>query len=123
MIVLDGVVYQASADGSINVMADNETVPFATVTRFDNDVKVNNLSANNFDDLTAKLDKEIEKSGKNNMYVAKIKRVCPNITVRSVEKQEKPYKEFTEVSTVDQKVFNYTNQTGTLIQYISPNIE
>lgn len=120
MIVLDGVVYQARADGSINIMENNETVPFATVTHFNNDMNVNNIAANNFDELTGKLDKEIEKMGKNNMYVAKIKCVCPNITVRSVEKQEKPYKEFTEVAAVDQKVFNYTNQTGTLIAVYFP---
>ena len=37
MIVLDGVVYQAAADGSINVVPDNETIPFATITKFDED--------------------------------------------------------------------------------------
>ncbi len=30
MIVLDGVVYQAASDGSINVMSDDEKVPFGT---------------------------------------------------------------------------------------------
>lgn len=120
MIVLDGVVYQAKADGSVNVMNDYEKVPFATVTHFDNDATINDISAKNFDELTAKLDKEIEKLGKNNMYVVKIKCECSNITVRSVEKQEKPYKEFTEVAAVDQKVFNYTNQSGTLIAIYFP---
>ena len=37
MIILDGIVYQAAADGSINVMPDNETIPFATITNFDED--------------------------------------------------------------------------------------
>ncbi|AWX31875.1 acetolactate decarboxylase [Methanosphaera sp. BMS] len=120
MIVLDGNVYQARADGSVHVMPDNEKVPFATVTHFDNDANINNISAKNFDDLTGKLDNEIKKYGKNNMYVVKIKCNCSNITVRSVEKQEKPYKEFTEVAAVDQKVFNYTNQTGTLIAIYFP---
>ena len=54
------------------------------------------------------------------MYVAKIKGDFSNITVRSVEKQEKPYKEFTEVAKVDQKVFNYTNQSGTLVAVYFP---
>ena len=120
MIVLDGVVYQAAADGSINIMKDNETVPFTTVTPFDEDEKIPEISASSFDDLTSKLDKEIEKHGVNNMYVAKIKGDFSNITVRSVEKQEKPYKEFTEVAKVDQKVFNYTNQTGTIVAVYFP---
>lgn len=120
MIVLDGVVYQAAADGSINVMADNETIPFATITNFDEDAKITNITAKNFDDLTSQLDKEISKNSTNNMYVIKLKGDFSNITVRSVEKQEKPYKEFTDVAAVDQKVFNHTDQTGTLVAVYFP---
>ena len=120
MIVLDGVVYQAAADGSINIMKDNETVPFTTVTYFNEDEKIPEISASSFDDLTSQLDKEIEKHGVNNIYVAKIHGDFSNITVRSVEKQDKPYEEFTEVAKVDQKVFNYTNQSGTIIAVYFP---
>ena len=120
MIVLDGVVYQAAADGSINVMADNETIPFATITKFDEDGKIDNITAKDFNDLTSQLDKTIEKYGTNNMYVIKIKGDFSNITVRSVEKQEKPYKEFTDVAAVDQKVFNHTDQTGTVVAVYFP---
>ena len=120
MIILDGVVYQAAADGSINVMSDNETVPFATITSFDEDGNIANITAKNFDDLTGQLDKTIEKYGTNNMYVVKIKGDFSNITVRSVEKQEKPYKEFTQVAAVDQKVFNHTDQTGTVVAVYFP---
>ena len=120
MIILDGVVYQAAADGSINVMPDNETIPFATITSFDEDGKITNITAKNFDDLTSQLDKEISKYGTNNMYVIKIKGDFSNITVRSVEKQEKPYNEFTDVAAVDQKVFNHTDQTGTVVAVYFP---
>ena len=37
MIVLDGTVYQAVADGSIAIPSDEETVPFSNVTYFDVD--------------------------------------------------------------------------------------
>ncbi|MBE6500159.1 MAG: acetolactate decarboxylase [Methanobrevibacter thaueri] len=120
MIVLDGVVYQAAADGSINVMADNETIPFATITTFDEDGSIPEITAKDFDDLTGQLDKEIKKYGTNNMFVIKIKGDFSNITVRSVEKQEKPYKEFTDVAAVDQKVFNCTDQTGTVVAVYFP---
>ena len=73
MIVLDGVVYQAAADGSINVMKDDEKIPFATVTKFDEDGNITNITASNFDDLTGQLNKTIEEYGTNNMYVIKIK--------------------------------------------------
>ena len=120
MIILDGVVYQAAADGSINVMKDDEKIPFATVTKFDEDGNITNITASNFDDLTGQLNKTIEEYGTNNMYVIKIKGDFSNITVRSVEKQEKPYKEFTDVAAVDQKVFNHTDQTGTLVAVYFP---
>ena len=120
MIILDGVVYQAAADGSINVMEDNETIPFATITNFDEDAKIDNIAGKDFDDLTGKLDKEISKYGTNNMYVIKLKGDFSNITVRSIEKQEKPYKEFTDVAAVDQKVFNHTGQTGTIVAVYVP---
>jgi len=121
MIVLDGVVYQAAADGSIKVMQDNETVPFATITNFDEDANINNVSANNFNDLTVQLNKTIKKFGVNNMYVVKLKGDFSNITVRSVEKQQKPYKEFTDVAKVDQKVFNHSSQSGTLVAVYFPD--
>ena len=120
MIILDGAIYQAAADGSINVMSDNEKIPFATITKFDEDTKIDDLTAKDFNDLTSQLDKEIEKYGTNNMYVIKIKGDFKNITVRSVEKQEEPYKEFTEVAAVDQKVFNHTDQTGTVVAVYFP---
>jgi acetolactate decarboxylase len=40
MIVLDGVVYQAKADGRIYTTADSQTTPFATVTHFDRDLAI-----------------------------------------------------------------------------------
>ena len=59
--------------------------------------------------------------GKNNMYVGNIIGDFSNITVRSIEKQDKPYKEFNEVAKTDQKVFNYTNQSGTIVAVHFPN--
>lgn len=120
MIILDGVIYQAKADGSVKVAPNNETIPFATITYFDKDAELGGISANSTDDLTSKLNGEIEKLGKNNMYVVKIKCYADNITVRSVEKQNQPYKEFSEVAKTSQKVFNYTNQSGTIVAVYFP---
>ena len=121
MVFLDGVVYQADSEGNINIMPDNETIPFATVTNFDCDYKMSDISAKDFDDLTKQLDKEIKKYGTNQMYVMKIKAECKNITVRSVVKQEKPYDEFTEVAARDQRVFPHNNLNGTIIAVYFPD--
>ena len=53
MIILDGVVYQAAADGSINVMSDSETVAFCSITNFDENGKITDITAKDFDDLTS----------------------------------------------------------------------
>ena len=82
-------------------MGNNETTPFATITYYDEDVKLQVNSASSFDDLTKQLDKEIEKYGPNNMYVVKIRGNFSKMDVRSVEKQSEPYKEFTEVAKTD----------------------
>lgn len=120
MIVLDGVVYQAKSDGSVNVMPDNETIPFATVTKFDCDDKISDFSAKDFENLTNHLTDEIKKYGENKIYVAKIDADCKNITVRSVVKQKKPYEEFTKVAAKDQRVFNYLDQNGTIVAIYFP---
>lgn len=120
MIFLDGVVYQADSDGNINIISDNETIPFATVTKFDCDAKMSDISAKDFDDLTKQLDNEVKKSGANQIYVMKIKAECKNITVRSVVKQEKPYEEFTEVAKRDQKVFPHKKLNGTIVAVYFP---
>ena len=120
MIILDGEVYQAAANGSINVMSDDETIPFGTITKFDEDGTIDDISATDFNDLTRQLDDEIKKFSSNNMYLIKIKGNFSNIKVRSVQKQEQPYKEFTEVAAVDQKVFDYTNQEGTIVAIYFP---
>lgn len=101
IIILDGTAYQAKDDGTIHVMGNNETTPFATITYYDEDVKLQVNSASSFDDLTKQLDKEIEKYGPNNMYVVKIHGNFSKMDVRSVEKQSEPYKEFTEVAKTD----------------------
>ena len=64
MIVLDGVVYQALADGSIAVPSDEETVPFSNVTFFDADEAVklldeySVLALNIYDDICKRISHE-----------------------------------------------------------------
>ena len=47
-------VYHAATDGSINVMPDDEKIPFGTITNFDEYGKIDNITATDFDDLTRK---------------------------------------------------------------------
>ncbi len=120
MIYLDGKVYRALTNGSIEEVSSDDSIPFATVTYYDEDESMSDVSAKDFDDLTGQLTKEIKKYGANHIYVLKIDGTFDNITYRSVKEQEKPYKEFTEVAAKDQVVFNATNQKGTLVAIYFP---
>ena len=48
MIVLEGIVYQATADGRVSVIPDTTTTPFATVTYFENDFTIATIEPMNF---------------------------------------------------------------------------
>ena len=37
LVMLDGVIYRAAGDGSVEAVPDTETIPFCDVTFFDND--------------------------------------------------------------------------------------
>ena len=59
MIVLDGKIYQALADGTVRAADLDGTTPFAAVTFFDEDGRIENLSAATLDDLDAQLDRKL----------------------------------------------------------------
>lgn len=123
MIVLDGVVYKAKSDGSVEVAGDAQTVPFAAVTNFDEDIAAIPLSSiADFDSLKAALDDIIaEQMGDfNRFYVAEIKGNFDLVHVRSVPIQSKPYKPLAE-ATKDQAEFVYENIPGTAVAMRFPD--
>jgi acetolactate decarboxylase len=75
MIVLDGTVYQAKADGTVSEQPEDRTVPFAAVTYFDPDLTVSNLSQiHDLETLKTTLDQKVlDATGNPNIfYVAKL---------------------------------------------------
>ncbi|MBK8046080.1 MAG: acetolactate decarboxylase [Anaerolineales bacterium] len=117
MIVLDGVVYRAKSDGSVEVAAKEELVPFAVVGYFDKEIAggaVEDIS--DVEALKAALDKTIsETTGDfNQYYIATIAGDFDLAHVRSVPRQEEPFKPLAEV-TKEQTEFEYTEIPGTLV--------
>lgn len=121
MIVLDGTVYQALGDGTVQKAAANETVPFSNVTFFDSDVKVDLSDVKNIDALKEKLNETVEEKGKNLFYFVKITGDFPKMNVRSEIKQEKPYKPLDKALATDQREFNYENIKGTVVALYCPD--
>lgn len=121
MIVLDGVVYQAKADGSVLIKSEGST-PFACVKNFHEDLSLGNISGvDDIEMLKSLLDDTIEnETGNFNcFYMAKISGDFAQICVRSVPQQEKPYRPLAEVAS-EQNEYEYENISGTLVALYCP---
>jgi len=117
MIVLDGKVYQAKADGRVYLVMDNATTPFATVTIFDRDFSLTTGQPMNFSvfskDMSARLPSQ------NMIYAVRAHGTFPWMKVRAIPAQQKPYPTLTEAAK-NQAVYTYTNTTGTLVGVYMP---
>jgi acetolactate decarboxylase len=117
MIVLDGTVYQAKADGRMYLVMDNTTTPFATVTIFDQDFSLTTGQPMNFSvfskDMSARLPSQ------NMIYAVRVHDTFPWMKVRAIPAQQKPYPTLTEAAK-NQSVYTYTNTTGTLVGVYMP---
>ncbi|MBR1604162.1 MAG: acetolactate decarboxylase [Synergistaceae bacterium] len=121
MIVLDGVVYRAIWDGSVEIAPDDETVPFSNVTFFDADIIKKNVSAASAAELKGALNAIVAEHGRNQFYMAKITGLMPSMLVRSELKQEEPYKPLGDALKTDQREFKYENIRGTVVALYCPD--
>ena len=121
MIVLDGVVYQALADGSIAIPSDEETVPFSNVTFFDADESLELSGISDMAGLQDQLNAVVKEKGNNLFYMVRINGTLPALKVRSEYKQEKPYRMLDEALASDQTEFDYENAEGTIIGLYCPD--
>ena len=120
MIVLDGKIYQAVSDGSVNEVTSGETIPFGNVTFFEEDIKEELSDLADIDSVKETLDNVVQQNGKNMFYMVKIKGEFPMMYVRSEYKQEKPYKTLDEALKTDQTEFTYENIKGTVVGLYCP---
>lgn len=117
LIVLDGVIYQALADGSVQKVSD-EMLPFANVNRskFENRVQVENVNMQNVDQLLSK-----EAMFHNTFVAIKLTGTFDKVQTRVVEKQERPYPGLSETAS-QQKVFDAQAVSGTVVGYYTPEL-
>ena len=120
MIVLDGKMYQALADGTVR-MADLEgTTPFAAVTFFNEDGRIENIAAATLDDLDEQLDRKLPR--RNSPYAIRITGEFAELTLRSVPAQSPPFQPLVEV--VKQQVtWQHRNLRGTLVGLRCPALD
>ncbi len=122
LVMLDGQVYKAKADGTVELQADSGTVPFAVTTGFDSEIQRDFSNITGIEDIKTILDKLIlEETGDfNSFYIGRIEGAFDFIHVRSVPAQSKPYRPLSEI-TADQVEFRYDKIEGTIIALRCPD--
>ena len=120
LIMLDGGVYRAAGDGSVETVADEETIPFSVVAFMNPDESKELTEIPDFDALQKQLDALVAQRGINRFYMIRIDGMFRQIYVRSVNAQEEPYKRLTEVLACDQTFFTYENIVGTMVGVYCP---
>ena len=121
LIMLDGEIYRAAADGTVEVVPDDEMIPFSNVTFFDTDGEFDIKGVKDIDSVKAELDKIVEENGRNYFYMVRIDGSFDKLKVRSEPKQEEPYKPLDEVLAAEQVEFDLVNTEGTVVALYCPN--
>ena len=121
MIMLDGTVYQALGDGRVVVADDQEAVPYATVTYFDNDVSVRLSDVKDKAAFEKILNEEVKKCGENSFYMIKLHTEFSSVLFRSEYGSQKPYPTLVEALKGKQTEFTAKNIKGTLVGLYCPN--
>ena len=120
LILLDGVVYRAAGDGSVEVVSNKETIPFSNVTYLDADKTKNLKNVVDYKELCGELNKLVEERGKNRFYMIRIDGLFKEMNVRSVNAQEEPYKPLVKVLEYDQTFFDYKDIEGSIVGLYCP---
>jgi acetolactate decarboxylase len=121
LVMVDGVLYRAKGDGTVDVPADSETIPFSNVTFFDADESQAVEGVGSFKELEAILDAKVNELGPNRFYFARVDGTFSKMSVRSEYAQNEPYKPLVEVLKTDQTFFDFDNVEGTVVALYCPD--
>jgi acetolactate decarboxylase len=117
MIVLEGRVYQARADGSVHLVPDTLTTPFATVTYFGRDFVLPTDETMNYSAFAIGMADRLPTE--NMVYAVRMHGTFPSMKVRAIPAQQKPYPTLTEAA-ANQSVYTYVNATGSVVGCYMP---
>lgn len=123
MIVINGEVYKAKSDGTVQKQPKTELTPFAAVGFLDNDYNLSGLNGvKSLEELKIILNKAVteQAADKNAFYMVKIDGEFNMAHVRSVPKQQKPYRPLNVIAS-EQKEYEYNNVKGTIIALYCPD--
>ena len=120
MLVLDGVCYQLRGDGSATVADLDELTPFAAVTWFQPDHTIQVPEPCDRGGLKTLIDESLDST--NLMVAVRVAGDFSAMRTRTVTKQQRPYRRFTEATQGQQEV-TLADVTGTLAGFRMPDYE
>jgi acetolactate decarboxylase len=112
LIVLDGTAYQVRGDGTVKQAAPDWTTPFAVVTPFEADGELRCPAIDLLSALDDHLDRTLRRP--NNFVAVRVDGRFASISLRSVHRQQPPYRPLGEVAK-GQSVWNHQDVSGTLV--------
>ena len=117
LILFEGQCYKAASDSKILPMNDSVRTPFAAICNFSADTLIRINHPIKIKALENYLDSLLARP--NLIYAYQISGKFDTLVIRSVPKQEKPYKRLIEAYK-KQGVFTFTNQEGVLLGFKFP---
>lgn len=118
LMILNGKVYQFSASGKIRLVGDSEMVPFANI-HYRNDHNAGSLANLTFASFKKQLCHKLESL--NLFYAVRVVGNFAYIRTRAVEAQKPPYPTLSATA-AQQKEYQNSNITGTVIGYYCPEL-
>lgn len=112
MIVLDGQMYQALSDGVLRAADLEGSTPFAAVTYFSEDGRIEKFAAATLENLDEQLDRKLPR--RNSPYAIRVDGDFRELTLRSVPAQSPPFQPLVEV-VKHQTTWQRSNVRGTLV--------
>lgn len=118
MVCVDGAFYQVRQDGKVVPVPGAALTPFAIMTFFDEDQRIEAVNVESLGDLARVIDRN--RPTKNLFYALRVEGPFEYVKVRSVPAQKKPYRPLAEV-VKEQTVFEYKQISGVLVGFWSPS--
>ncbi|KAA6185113.1 acetolactate decarboxylase [Thiohalocapsa marina] len=118
LILLDGQVYQAAADGVVRPMPPETATPFIAVTHFDADQSLTPPAGQDFAGFKTWLEAALP--SRNIVYAIRVDGHFGSIRYRSVPRQQTPYPPLAEAAR-EQVFFARDDIEGTLIGFWCPS--
>jgi acetolactate decarboxylase len=116
-IMLDGEAWTIGNDGKARRVAPNELTPFATVTFFDLDQRIQINTVSNFADFGKQLDARL--SSLNLIHAVRIDGEFEFVRARSIPIQKRPFPRAAEVLK-QQAVFEFEKVRGSMVGFRFP---